>query len=197
MVWGLYKTQPSFVLGFHGCCREVAEDVLAGKQLLEPSKNDYDWLGQGVYFWENSPHRAELWADSVHRRHPEAVKEPFVLGAIIDLGLCCDLTDSDSLDEVRSAHQFMAEALLETGRDMPKNTGNTRERLLRRLDRAVIEFMHEFRALRTLPAYDTVRAPFTEGKDLYEGAGFRELTHMQIAVRNPDCIKGYFRPIKK
>lgn len=35
----------SFVLGYHGCDRKVAERVLAGKQQLIPSRNDYDWLG--------------------------------------------------------------------------------------------------------------------------------------------------------
>lgn len=34
---------------------------------------------------------------------------------------------------------------------------------------------------------------FTEGKPLYPGAGFHEKSHIQICVRNPNCIKGYFR----
>lgn len=193
MVWSLYKTQPSFVLGFHGCDRSVGEAVLAGDEHLKASTNDYDWLGEGIYFWENSPHRAELWAQSVHQRHPEI--EPFVVGAIIDLGMCCDLTDSDSLSEVADAFDLLRGALGD--QQLPRNAGNTRERLLRRRDRAVIEFMHETRAQSALPSYDTMRAPFTEGKELYEGAGFCALTHIQLAVRNTDCIKGYFRPIKK
>ena len=39
-------------------------------------------------------------------------------------------------------------------------------------------------------------AVFTEGKDLYAGAGFKEKNHVQICVRNPNCIKGYFRVLK-
>ena len=35
---------------------------------------------------------------------------------------------------------------------------------------------------------------FFEGKDLYENAGFKEKNHIQIALRNPNCIKGYFVP---
>lgn len=197
MVWSLYKTQPSFVLGFHGCDRSVGEAVLAGGEHLKASTNDYDWLGEGIYFWENSPHRAALWAESVHARRPDVVKEPFVVGAIIDLGLCCDLTDSDSLSEVADAFELLRVALRGQGAEVPKNIGNTRERLLRRRDRAVIEFMHFSRAQSALLSYDTMRAPFTEGGALYEDAGFCELTHIQLAVRNTDCIKGYFRPIKK
>lgn len=125
------------------------------------------------------------------------MKEPFVLGAIIDLGLCCDLTDSDSLSEVADAFELLRSALREQGADLKENVGNTRERLLRRRDRAVIEFMHYSRTQSGLLSYDTMRAPFTEGGELYEGAGFCKLTHIQLAVRNTDCIKGYFRPIKK
>jgi hypothetical protein len=37
----MYQQLPSFVLGFHGCDREVGETVLAGG-LLAASTNDYD-----------------------------------------------------------------------------------------------------------------------------------------------------------
>ena len=40
---------------------------------------------------------------------------------------------------------------------------------------------------------DTVRGVFTEGKAIYPGSAFDEKTHIQIAVRNPECIKGVFR----
>ena len=35
---------------------------------------------------------------------------------------------------------------------------------------------------------------FWEGDELYPNAGFREKDHIQICVRNPNCIKGYFLP---
>jgi hypothetical protein len=43
--------------------------------------------------------------------------------------------------------------------------------------------------------FDTVRAAFIEGPPLYENAGFHEQTHIQICVRGPQQIMGYFRPI--
>jgi hypothetical protein len=81
------------------------------------------------------------------------------------------------------------------GSDIPENVGSTPDRLGRFRDRAVIEFMHTLRAQGGLPAYDTVRAAFPEGDRLYDGAGFTARSHIQIAVRNPACIKGYFKPI--
>jgi hypothetical protein len=41
--------------------------------------------------------------------------------------------------------------------------------------------------------YATVRAMFPEGAELYPGAGFREKTHIQICVREPEQILGAFR----
>lgn len=44
----------AFVLGYHGCDRAVGEKVLANKEHLRASDNDYDWLGTGIYFWETA-----------------------------------------------------------------------------------------------------------------------------------------------
>lgn len=202
-VWGLYKTQPAFILGFHGCDEELGRAVIAGERHLEHSKNDYDWLGNGIYFWEGSPQRAEEWAQSVHRRHPTRVRRPFVVGAIIDLGNCCNLTDRTAITELAAAHESFKLGQSLAGLEMPANSGGTQDRLLRYLDRAVIEWMHHLRTgnddLGYPPAlpYDTVRSPFLEGAPLFEGSGLRAMTHIQVAVRNTACIKGYFLPIKQ
>jgi hypothetical protein len=36
-----------------------------------------------------------------------------------------------------------------------------------------------------------------EGDELYAGAGFLDKTHIQIAIRNPNMIKGFFLPRKE
>jgi hypothetical protein len=51
----------SFILGYHGCDQQVGEDLLLNKP-FEPSQNDYDWLGSGIYFWEANPSRGLAWA---------------------------------------------------------------------------------------------------------------------------------------
>jgi len=50
------------VLGYHGCDEATGEAILSGKLEIRPSINDYDWLGAGAYFWENSYSRALAWA---------------------------------------------------------------------------------------------------------------------------------------
>jgi hypothetical protein len=50
------------LIGYHGRDRSVAEAVLSGRRKLQPSQNDYDWLGPGIYFWVDSPERGLNWA---------------------------------------------------------------------------------------------------------------------------------------
>jgi hypothetical protein len=57
----------------------------------------------------------------------------------------------------------------------------------------VIRRLHSILEAQGLPAVDTVKGVFTEGKPIYPGSGFDEKTHIQIAVRNQRCIKGIFR----
>ena len=41
-------------------------------------------------------------------------------------------------------------------------------------------------------AFDSARGVFVEGEALYPNAGFNEKNHIQICIRNPNCIKGFF-----
>jgi hypothetical protein len=43
-------------------------------------------------------------------------------------------------------------------------------------------------------SFDSVRGVFFEGEEVYPNASFREKDHIQICVRNPNCIKGFFLP---
>jgi len=42
--------------------------------------------------------------------------------------------------------------------------------------------------------YDSARGVFIEGSPIYTNAGFSEKTHIQICIRNANCIKGFFIP---
>src|SRR5260221_731263 len=54
-------TAPETVVGYHGCSRGVAEKIISAQHFL-PSTMTYDWLGEGIYFWEYAPYRALEWA---------------------------------------------------------------------------------------------------------------------------------------
>lgn len=86
--------QPFTVIGFHSCDRNVGFRVLNGQDQLRPSTNSWDWLGPGIYFWEQNPLRALEYAkESAERKqfNKVPVNVPFVLGAIPDLGNCLNL----------------------------------------------------------------------------------------------------------
>ena len=93
--------QPFQITGFHSCDREVGLRILNGKDQLTVSTNEWDWLGPGVYFWEQNPARALEYAiDSANNKQKNRVpiKIPFVLGAIIELGNCLNLLEPASIN---------------------------------------------------------------------------------------------------
>ena len=96
----LYSRRSNLIIGFHGCDASVVRKVVNGEEDLIPSTNDYDWLGNGIYFWENNEARALQWATELSKRKGSSIKKPAVVGAIIDLGYCFDLTDSTYLQEL-------------------------------------------------------------------------------------------------
>ncbi|HVV84873.1 MAG TPA: hypothetical protein VHE35_17535 [Kofleriaceae bacterium] len=98
------------VVGYHGCDGAFAHELLLGGAEViadwRPSANDYDWLGRGIYFWEDGGPRAWRWA-----REQAAKKgwsRPGVVGAIIRLGRCFDLLDEQYTQMLRSAYEVVA-----------------------------------------------------------------------------------------
>lgn len=180
------------IIGYHGCDAAVAERILAGQSSFQESRNSYDWLGSGIYFWEYGSHRALEFAR--FQMQWGRVKTPAVVGAVIQLGNCFDLMDTRFTAHLGDAHRRCRAALRASGQSIPKNRGKTPDRKLRDLDCAVLNF-----TLQTLAdggvSFDTVRCAFSEGKRAFRGSMIRSESHIQLAVRNPDCIVGVFRPM--
>lgn len=185
----LYSKRPNLIIGFHGCDKSVADKVFYGKEGLKASMNDYDWLGNGIYFWENNMERALQWA-----KDSPKVKEPAVIGAVINLGYCMDLMDTEFLKDLKNAYNALKTSMKLADKPMPENEGSTPDKLLRKLDCAVIQTVHRSNEREGTASYDSVRGVFWEGKELFPNAFFKEKNHIQICVRNPNCIKGYFLP---
>ena len=187
----------SLVLAYHGCSLGTAQKLLGGSP-FQPSTEDYDWLGSGSYFWENDVLRAYRWATEPRRKfgYPSAV------GAVIELGNCLDLTTQTGITAVKLAYDDFISTAEEDGTPVPENVNPAKEsggdKIIRRLDCAVMNYLYKIvkTAQESDPKsqpYATVRALFPEGSDLYPGAGFRDKTHIQICVREPEQILGVFR----
>lgn len=189
----MHKLSASFVLGYHGCDESVGEQLLLNQQ-FRFSHNDYDWLGEGIYFWEANPLRGLQFAQEVASREPKRMKKPSVVGSILDLGNCLDLTTSAGLQMVRDAYHALSEIYKTADHPMPVNRP---DQFRHPLDCQVINHLHKIHADNGHPPIDSVKAIFQEPPELYPGSTFMEKNHIQIAIRNVECIKGVFRVPKK
>ena len=189
----MYNKLPNLILGFHGCKKETFENVIYKQEQLKKSENIYDWLGHGIYFWEHNLERAKDWAEFRYGN------DACVIGAVLDLGYCLNLTDSFSARILKIGYTGLKEKSEALGQEMPKNRKSlkTNDILLRDLDCAVIQMVHQINEDSNLQPYDSVRGIFIEGDPVFPGAEIREKTHVQICIRNPNCIKGYFNPLPR
>lgn len=185
------------IIGYHGCDQEVAQQVLLGQRHLRPSHNDFDWLGAGVYFWEHAPARALDFAREQKQRGK--LETPYVLGAYIHLGRCFDLTDLAHTHQLEDAFALWSELFEHNQKSMPTNQSSgphDHDLLLRDRDCALLNWYFDQLDEEAATRYDyqTVRGVFQEGPAAFEGSAIRTKTHVQVAVRDPSCILGYFLP---
>lgn len=193
----MYRNKANLVFGFHGCDAAVCEGLVSGKiTALRYSENNYDWLGKGMYFWENDYERALEWAKRLQesaQNENQKITTPAVLGAVIRLGHCLDFLEQDNLKKLQEHYQQVKRDFAERGVELPRNKGG-KDLYKRELDCFLINSLVA-RQLEEDPrnGYDSVRGVFVEGNELYPSAGFREKDHIQIAVINPNCIKAFFK----
>jgi hypothetical protein len=200
----MYDIRPNLIIGFHGCDEAVCNSLLSNPDNIKMSHEPFDWLGHGMYFWENNYERALSWALEKQRRG--RISEPAVIGAVIHLGYCCDFLDSKHTEMLEPNCFSMESFYKESGEPLPQNQDlvhdKHKDKLLRNLDCAVIEFMHEQIDKRTesdiqakgfsdYKIFDSVRGAFMEGGPAFKGSCISKKSHVQICIRNPNCIKGF------
>lgn len=203
----MYDLRPNTLIGFHGCDLEIRNKLVNNPQEIEISSKPYDWLGHGMYFWENNYTRAMEWA--TERVTSGKFKKAAVLGAVLQLGNCCDLLDSKFTALVGRYGNLMLEEYKSSGKDLPVNSDAPQDRfknkLIRQLDCTVIENMHQvilkgYRAEQDaneesdIQVFDSTRGAFSEGGPAFAGSNIELKSHIQICIRNMNCIKGFFIP---
>lgn len=191
------------LVGYHGCDAVVRDDLVTQRlKQLDHSQNPYDWLGPGAYFFEGDLQRALLFAEA-SAAHPEKmftqrpIATPAAVGVVLCVSSWLDMTTQEGLGEFSLALEGMKVAFQSEGKDLPANrpaADDDVDIIYRALDSAVFSFMHEIREHRQLAPFDAVRGAFPQGAPMAENSGFRQHTHLQIAVRNNDCIVGWFLP---
>lgn len=186
-----------YILGYHGCDREVGIRLINGTDELKSSTNKWDWLGEGIYFWEEDPARAIQYSEknaTGEQKNKIPANTPFVVGAIIELGNCLNLVEIESVKILSEAYEGLKQLSELSGQPMPINTEKNRA-----LDCAVINYIHLANKEKGVPPYDSIRCAFPEGDPAFPGSKITSLVHIQVCVRSPEQIKGYFlpRPVEK
>jgi len=188
------------VVGYHGCDQATCDALVAGKTQLRPSSNPYDWLGDGIYFFEGDWRRALKFAvASCNRPQDRLTREPVrsaaLVGAILRVGDWLDMSTQKGIEEFARTYRDM----ISRGRVVPPNkqaNGNDSDWILRRMDRQVFNQIHNNRKTLNMLPYDAVRGPFPQGNPVAPSSSIRSGTHVQIALRNSACVLGYFAPIE-
>lgn len=194
----------ALTLAYHGCDVSVRDQLVRGSLSgLTASKNRYDWLGPGSYFFVNDPARALHFAhasrdnpDKNYTRQP--IVRPAVVGAVLCVSRWLDMTTQEGMGNWLSAYETLVEERGAAGKKMPENKKADDEDevvLLRQLDNAVFTLLPKVRAASKLPEIQAVRGAFYQGKPLADSSSeFREHTHVQIALIDSTCVQGWFLP---
>ena len=203
----MYKNRPNLMIGFHGCDLSIRNELVLNPNKVKKSQEKFDWLGHGFYIWENNYARALKWAEDKQSRGK--IKIPSIVGVVYQLNYCLDLTDSEFLEILPKYYELMKLDLLVANKIIPKNKDLPKDKyhdlIIRELDCAVIEYMHNKieeqiksdisdKGCSEYRPFDSVRGIFTEGGPVFEGAGIQSKNHIQVCIRNINCIKGFFIP---
>jgi hypothetical protein len=203
----MYDVRPNTIIGFHGCDASIANSLINNPEDIKISTEKYDWLGHGVYFWENNYVRAMEWA--LAKKAEGKITTPAVVGAVLQLNRCCDFLDMKFIKVLQQYYKIMEIEYKFSGKKMPENIDIPNDlhknKLLRILDCTTIEFMHSKiseqieedlnnHGFSVYTRFDSTRGVFTEGGPAFHGAQILEKSHIQICIRNFNCIKGFFKP---
>jgi len=167
---------PIQVIGYHGTTLQAAACILRDGFMI--SRNEYDWLGDGVYFFQDAPARSREWARTHHG------SDAAVICSVIRVEVedCMDLLDINWASVLNEAYDsFLRQAKLAKAA-LPVQTSGAH-----RLDRAVINYSvgilaEEGKLIRA------VRSAFSEGAPVFPGSALSDRAHIQIAVRDTSII---------
>lgn len=199
----MYSSRVNLLIGFHGCDESVALKLLNKPKIVKISEKPFDWLGHGFYVWENNYDRALQWAKDKEAKGQ--IKKASVIGVVFTLDYCLDLMDSEFIEMLSVYYELMKKDFFSIEKELPKNKDvkedQHKDLLIRELDCAVIQYIHqkikeeiELDNTSFLKEFDSVRGVFTEGGAAFPGAGVQKKSHIQICIRNMECIKGFFLP---
>jgi hypothetical protein len=178
------KSNDICVYGYHGTSRSRAEKIIA--EGFHPSTNGYDWLGTGVYFWQDAPNHALHWARKMSRQEPAVIKSKLRLDSTcLDL---LDMADIDNPDFWTDSYNRFREMYLRTGESLPIQNPDIPGK--RYLDCAFFDYIRTaFDRDSESESIGMIRSAFVEGNRIFPNSAICDKTHVQISVMNLDLIE--------
>jgi hypothetical protein len=167
------------VWGYHGTSAERAGAIMQNGFKL--SRNDYDWLGSGVYFWQDAPLRAWDWAKKNHE-HPAVIRSSIVMEEEKSI----DLLDIGWFEILSEQYSKFVEYLKYEKRSLPPQPITSKRHLL---DREFLDYVCETLGKAGSDQIHVIRAAFTEGNPIFNNSAIFNLSHVQIAVKNTQIIE--------
>jgi hypothetical protein len=145
-----------------------------------------------------------LFAEAAHlnpdkRYTAKPIATPAVVGALLQVQNWLDMTTQAGIKEFSLAYQVFAAGRGAEGKAVPMNSpasDTDADVIYRALDNAVFTWLHNAREMRVppLPPFQAVRAAFHQGEKVAPTSGFHANTHIQISLRDNNCVVGWFLP---
>ena len=171
--------QPLLVYGYHGTSRHKALEII--DRGFNLSTNDYDWLGTGVYFFQDAPVRALAWASE---RYPDS---PVVIKSELALENCIDLLDINWNPIIQEAYTIFVSEYQKANKSLPLQ--NPQRSKAHRLDCAFFNYIVEKILEPQGETIGSIRAVFNEGDRIYPSSAIFDRSHIQILIRDLSLIK--------
>lgn len=172
-------SQPLRVYGYHGTNKRSAQKIIA--RGFDFSTNDYDWLGTGVYFFQDAHRRAAAWA---RERYPDS---PAVIRSELVLENCIDLLDISWSPIIKETYGMLVREYERANIPLPSQ--NPQRSKAHRLDCAFFNYMVEKVLATQNITVGSIRAVFNEGDRIYPSSAIFDRSHIQIVIRDLSLIQ--------
>lgn len=150
-------------IGYHGTSPQNAQSILKNKE-FKISNKENEWLGPGVYFFEDDIYQAINFC-----RKARKMKEFIVLKSLLKGNIIIDLVNTENYRWFMKIHEKI------------KNKNKYKNKKL--LNSIVLNIMYQ------LKPYDIVRCIFEVPKTDYLYKTNIRPYQIQLCVRNKKCIK--------
>jgi hypothetical protein len=173
-------TETIWVYGYHGTSMERAVAIVEAG--FKPSNNEYDWLGRGIYFWQDAPKRAWQWAQSNHPDNPAVVKSRLRLDRS-----CLDLLDIGYSPLLKTMYNGFITSYAQQNLTLPQQ--NPDRSKAHRLDCLFFNYVVSTFNNISDKRISSIRSAFVEGDRIFPTSAIYDLTHVQIAILDSNLIE--------